>query len=121
MTPKTAPTTAMRNVISSRVAAFICHEAGIVDDMLPDHLPSGNQKRILARSCEAGEDAFNPATKRNRRTADRSTRQKVNLILNLILTLINWVEGSFVFTYVESTSEICEKGPFLFNSRPLYH
>jgi hypothetical protein len=31
-----------------------------------------------------------------------------HLILNLILALINWVEGVFDFTYVESTSERSE-------------
>jgi hypothetical protein len=36
-----------------------------------------------------------------------------NPILILILALINWVEGSFHFTYVESMSERCENRPIL--------
>jgi hypothetical protein len=39
-----------------------------------------------------------------------------HLILNLILTLINWDEGRFDFTYVESMSGTYEKRPELFNT-----
>ncbi len=44
-----------------------------------------------------------------------------HLILNLILTLINWVEGRLNFTYVESISDTSQICPFPVNSRPLYH
>jgi len=61
------------------------------------------------------------AFKGNRLAADRATRKNSNPILNLMLALINWVEGRFDFTYVQSISDTCQKRLFPVNSRPLYH
>jgi hypothetical protein len=72
-------------------------------------------KTILARSCAAGR-----AVAEIGRTPI-ALPVNVDLILFLILTVINWVEGVLKFTYVESISDTCQKCLFPVNSRPLYH
>ena len=46
-------------------------------------------------------------------------RGNADLILFLIRTVINWVEGVWNFTYVESILECVENTRFPVNSRPL--
>src|SRR5216117_1145606 len=105
MTTAIAPTIWPIALIASQFTAwsnYDCTREGFLDDIMAVTFAVWQSKTILARSCEAGGAGFRRRAVNASHSADcRPLYPRIgDLILNPILTLINWVEGRFDFTSV---------------------
>jgi hypothetical protein len=86
---------------------------------IPSPAPKPVHERVLVLRCQRGH--FNTPDSGAVGRPPTVLRGNVHLILNLILTVINWVEGVLKSTYVESVSGASQNQLKVRVKQVLYH